>query len=147
MGSKAVTWPFCWLASSSRDLLSRRLERLGRSDLAAQVSWVARQQGDGLGHDVQSLNPDGSTIHIEVMTTSNGAEEPFYVSTVELKFSRRHPRSYALYRGYCTRRGPMFYALYGDIASLLELAPSPTGQRSRHPLPRRTDRHRDRPIR
>jgi hypothetical protein len=100
-----------------------RLRRQGRPDLADQVHWVARQDGDGLGYDVRSFRPEGTTLYIEVKTTSLSAETPFYLSAAELEFSRRNPGAYALYRVYTTPRGPRFYALYGDIAPLLALAP------------------------
>ncbi|MBK8614733.1 MAG: hypothetical protein IPN85_15005 [Flavobacteriales bacterium] len=37
-----------------------RLAAAGRADLAKEVEWVAKTQGDGLGYDIRSFSIDGA---------------------------------------------------------------------------------------
>ena len=101
----------------------RQLREAGHPDLADRVRWVARDDGDGLGYDVLSFTADGGERHIEVKTTALAAQTPFYISSAELEFARRHPRSFALYRVYDVLDRPCFYVLEGDIAASVTLTP------------------------
>jgi hypothetical protein len=101
----------------------RQLREAGHPDLADRVRWVARDDGDGLGYDVRSFTTDGRERHIEVKTTALGAQTPFYISSAELEFARRHPRSFALYRVYDVLDRPGFYVLEGDIGISVALTP------------------------
>jgi hypothetical protein len=76
------------------------LTRNGRPDLAGQVRWTSQEDGDGLGYDVLSFGLDGRERHIEVKATALGDSTPFYITSAELDFARRHAASYALYRVY-----------------------------------------------
>jgi Domain of unknown function (DUF3883) len=111
------------------------LRECGLADLAARVRWVARDDGDGLGYDVLSFDVAGDERHIEVKTTALGAQTPFYISSAELEFARRHPRSFALYRVYDVLDKPRFYVLEGDISQAVELMPTVFRAQltSRHP--------------
>ena len=102
----------------------RQLREGGHSALADRVRWVARDDGDGLGYDVLSFNASGRERHIEVKATAFGALTPFYISSAELEFAHRHPRSFALYRVYDVLDNPRFYVLEGDIALAVELVPT-----------------------
>jgi hypothetical protein len=97
------------------------LRQHGHPDLADRVRWTAREDGDGLGYDVLSYGLDGHERYIEVKTTRLGAETPFYITSAELDFARRHRGQYALYRVYDVLREPRFFALEGDIGEVLEL--------------------------
>lgn len=97
------------------------LREHGRPDLAGRVRWTAREDGDGLGYDVRSYGLDGHERYIEVKTTRLGAETPFYITSAELDFARRHPGQYALYRVYDVLCEPRFFTLEGDIGEVLEL--------------------------
>ncbi|HUZ53888.1 MAG TPA: DUF3883 domain-containing protein [Streptosporangiaceae bacterium] len=99
----------------------RQLREAGRLDLADRVQWVARDDGDGLGHDVLSFDPAGCERHIEVKTTRLGAQTPFYISSAELEFARCHPQSFELYRVYDVLDKPRFYVLEGDIGPAVQL--------------------------
>ena len=100
------------------------LREHGRGDLADRVRWTARDDGDGLGYDVLSYSSDGHERYIEVKTTALGALTPFYLSSAELDFARRHPQSYALYRVYAVlSRPPQFFVLQGNDILQLELTP------------------------
>ena len=92
-----------------------------RPDLAGRVRWTARDDGDGLGYDVLSYDLDGHERYIEVKTTRLGAETPFYITSAELDFARRHADRYALYRVYDVLGQPRFFTLEGDINTVLEL--------------------------
>jgi|SRR5450755_642338 Domain of unknown function (DUF3883) len=102
----------------------QRLTQSGHPDLADQVRWAARDDGDGLGYDVLSFSEDGRERHIEVKSTALGAQTPFYISSAELEFARCHPLSFALYRVYDVLGTPRFYVLEGDIATAVDLVPT-----------------------
>ena len=96
----------------------------GRGDLADRVRWTAREDGDGLGYDVQSYGIDGDERYIEVKTTALGALTPFYLSSAELEFAGCHVQSYVLYRVYDVLAWPpRFFALQGNDLAQLELTP------------------------
>lgn len=69
-------------------------------DLAKKVEHVSQTQGDGLGYDILSFDTYGNPIYIEVKTTAQGKEVPFYISDNELKFASQHLDNYFLYRIY-----------------------------------------------
>ena len=97
------------------------LREHGRAELAGRVRWTAREDGDGLGYDVLSYDLEGHERYIEVKTTRLGAETPFYITSAELDFAKRHPGLYALYRVYDVLRQPRFFGLEGEIGDVLEL--------------------------
>jgi Domain of unknown function (DUF3883) len=100
-----------------------RLRAAGRVSLADAVRWVAKEDGDGLGYDVLSFDASGAERYIEVKTTAYGAETPFYVSSAELDFARRHAGSYALYRVSHVDESPQFFVLHGDLAKSVDMVP------------------------
>lgn len=51
-----------------------------------RVLHLSQLQGDGLGYDISSVNPDGSIRRIEVKTTRGGIHTPFYMSRNEKLF-------------------------------------------------------------
>lgn len=100
------------------------LEREGRSDLAADVLWVAREIGDGAGYDIRSFTPNGRPRYIEVKATKLGAVTPFYITSAELDFARRHQEEYAIYRVFdIDGNAPEFYVLEGNLDTLLAMEP------------------------
>jgi hypothetical protein len=100
------------------------LEREGRADLAADVLWVAREIGDGVGYDIRSFSLDGRHRYIEVKATKLGALTPFYITSAELDFARRHHGEYAIYRVFdIDGDAPEFYVLEGDLDTLLAVEP------------------------
>ena len=82
------------------------LRQAGREDLAKEVEWASKEQGDGLGYDVRSfrVGADGiareEEMFIEVKTTNRGKYQPFYISRNEVDFSREFSQQYSLYRVY-----------------------------------------------
>jgi hypothetical protein len=100
------------------------LEREGRPDLAADVFWIAREVGDGVGYDIRSFSLDGRLRYIEVKATKLGALTPFYITSAELDFARRHRGEYAIYRVFdIDGNSPEFYVLEGDLDTLLAVEP------------------------
>jgi hypothetical protein len=90
------------------------LERAGRADLAGVVRWVASEFGDGAGYDIRSFSLDGRLRYIEVKATKLGALTPFYITSAELDFARRHQSEYAIYRVFDVGGdAPEFYVLEG----------------------------------
>lgn len=109
---------------------ARALFLAGHKKLSNRVEHVAQTQGDGLGYDVLSFEPDGQERHIEVKTTKHGAGTPFFVTDNELRVSEQGPETYWLYRLYdfddrlvpTTKRSPA-YRLQGNLRLNLELTP------------------------
>lgn len=100
------------------------LEREGRADLAADVLWVAKEVGDGTGYDIRSFSLDGRPRYIEVKATRLGALTPFYITSAELEFARRHQGEYVIYRVFDIDGDvPEFYVLEGDLDTLLAVEP------------------------
>ena len=105
------------------DLEREQLHRSGRADLAKTVRWVAREDGDGAGFDIQSYREDGSQRLIEVKTTNLGVRTPFYITRWEIEVSRQNPASYSLYRVHGFARDPRIYVLDGSIEERARLDP------------------------
>src|SRR5690242_10651773 len=61
-----------------------RLWRAGKRSLADRIDHVSSTQGDHLGYDIQSFEPDGRDRLIEVKTTRFGAMTPFFASRNEV---------------------------------------------------------------
>jgi hypothetical protein len=105
------------------DLEREQLRRVGRTDLATGVRWVAKEDGDGAGFDIKSFRPDGSHRLIEVKTTNLGARTPFYITRWEIETSRRHAPEYSLYRVHGFARDPRIYVLDGSVEERARLEP------------------------
>jgi hypothetical protein len=93
-------------------------------DLADRVTWVSRDQGDGLGYDIGSFEPDGRTICIEVKTSNGSNSTPFLLSAAEVAASRDLGSAYRLYRVYSFCRRPEVYRLYGPLDRCCRLEPT-----------------------
>lgn len=100
------------------------LERLGRTDLAERVRWVADEDGDGAGYDIASFRIDGSPLHIEVKTTNLGVRTPFHITRWEVAVSKREAEIWSLYRLFDFRSDPRVYRLDGSVEESARLEPS-----------------------
>ena len=105
------------------DLEREGLHRSGRDDLAGNVRWVAREDGDGAGYDIRSFRPDGTDRLIEVKTTNLGARTPFFITRWEIEVSRRNPDHYSLCRVHGFVRDPRIYVLDGSVEERARLEP------------------------
>jgi hypothetical protein len=101
-----------------------RLEAAGKSGLAASVSHVSVDQGDGLGYDILSYEEDTRERLIEVKTTKFGEYTPFYVTRPELEVSRQAAAQYHLYRLYSFGPSPRLFTRQGSLDETFSLEPS-----------------------
>jgi hypothetical protein len=92
-----------------------RLLQLGAGQLAEKVKHVAVDEGDGLGYDIRSYEPNGDERFIEVKTTAFGERTPFFVSANEARFARDHGQRFHLYRLFEFRTSPRLFELNGPI--------------------------------
>ena len=100
-----------------------RLIKAGQEKFAERVEHVAITQGDGLGFDIRSFEPDGRDRLIEVKTTAFAKESAFFITPNELDCSRAHSKHYHLFRLFNFRKGPKLYCLKGDLRGQLWLEP------------------------
>lgn len=105
------------------DVEKKRLNSLGRSDLAAKVYWLSKEKGDGAGYDIDSFDIDGSPIFIEVKTTRGDIAVPFYISNNEIAVAQEKGESYKIYRVFDIEREPRIYTLNGPLEEVLDLEP------------------------
>jgi hypothetical protein len=74
--------------------------------------------------ETRSYTRDGWPRYIEVKATKLGALTPFYITSVELDFARRHQKDYAIYRVFdVDGDAPEFYVLEGDLDTVLAVEP------------------------
>lgn len=105
------------------ELEHRRLWEAGARHLAERVEHVARTQGDGLGYDIASFDPDGSERLIEVKTTSFGALTPFFASKREVAVSEECAERFRLHRLFRFRAEPKVFVLPGSLRQSCALEP------------------------
>ncbi|MFO0961540.1 MAG: DUF3883 domain-containing protein [Phycisphaerales bacterium] len=101
-----------------------RLRRAGREDLARQVRHVAVEEGDGLGYDIASFDPEGAPKLIEVKATRAGVATPFLVSRNEVQFSAENPRTFVLTRVFGLIERPQAFELRGPLERTCALDPA-----------------------
>ena len=101
-----------------------RLEQANRGDLAKEVEWSSRIQGDGLGYDIRSFVPErDEELFIEVKTTNSGKHQPFFISENEVAYSREREQYYRLYRVYDFRWNARIFELAGAVDRHVQLQP------------------------
>lgn len=99
-----------------------RLESAGRPDLVREVEWRSKEQGDGLGYDIRSFDPErDEELFIEVKTTTSGKYQPFIISDNELAFSKERADQYSLYRVYEFRSKARLFQLNGAVDQFVHL--------------------------
>ncbi len=101
----------------------QRLWEAGARRLAERIEHVAKTQGDGLGYDIVSFDPDGSERLIEVKTTNFGAMTPFFASAREVSVSAERAEQYRLYRLFRFRANPKLFVLPGSLRESCALDP------------------------
>jgi hypothetical protein len=101
-----------------------RLLRLGLGQLAERVEHKADTEGDGLGYDVLSFEPDGRERLIEVKTTAFNETTPFYISCNEVRLAREEPDKFKLCRVFDFRVTPRFFELAGPVEQHCHLDPT-----------------------
>jgi hypothetical protein len=108
--------------AGERFVLDFEKRRLANSPhLAARVSWVSSERGDGLGYDIESFDENGDKIFIEVKTTRGGSRTPFFVSSNELTAATDLGAQYRLYRVYEYGAKPHIFVLRAPLADFVDL--------------------------
>lgn len=93
--------------------------------LAADVRWVAKERGEGLGYDILSFDVvTGEERFLEVKTTNLRITAPFFVSANEVDFSQKHADSFVLARVFDFYEAPRLFRLCGAVDQTCELRPS-----------------------
>lgn len=100
-----------------------RLIHAGKDSLSDRIEQVSVTKGDAEGFDILSFNTDGSDRFIEAKTTKYGIHTPFFISSNEVLFSKKHSDHYHLYRVFNFRKAPKLFALNGFIGSNASLEP------------------------
>lgn len=110
---------------------ARSLHLAGHKHLASRVEHVSQSQGDGLGFDILSFEPNGKERLIEVKTSRYAASTPFYITKNELETAEKNPLNYWLYRLYDFQNPKInkapnvpLYQIHGDLTKALELTPT-----------------------
>lgn len=101
-----------------------RLAQLGAEQLADKVVHASLKEGDGLGYDIRSFEPNGLDRYIEVKTTTFGARTPFFVSANEVRFAREKTERFRIYRLFDFRESPRLFELPGPIEGHCTLDPT-----------------------
>ena len=97
------------------------LNAAGRTDLARDVRWISKEDGDGAGYDIASFAPDGTPRLIEVKTTNGWERTPFYISRNELAVSNAEPDHWVLFRLFDFARRPRAYELRPPLSAHVAL--------------------------
>ena len=101
----------------------KRLLSFGKEDLAEKIKWASRES-DSYGFDILSFDEDGGRRLIEVKSTKEGADCPFFLSRNELRVSRKEKGRYWLYRVIDCYESPRMYSLRGALDERFLLDPS-----------------------
>lgn len=101
-----------------------RLIKANREKFADRIDHVSKEVGDWCGFDIHSFETDGRDRFIEVKTTKNGIEMPFFVTRNEVKVSREVGDLYHLYRVFDFRRSAKIFSLAGPLDRTCLLDPS-----------------------
>lgn len=100
------------------------LVKYGKENLADQIRWVSKEDGDGAGFDILSRNLNGKDKYIEVKTTKLGKETPFFFSNNELDFSKKHSDYYHLYRLYNFEDDAKMFIRNGGLDAICHMVPT-----------------------
>lgn len=112
------------------ELERERLSMLGRQDLADNVRWVARDDGDGYGYDIRSFNGKGTGYEasrerwLEIKTTNGPKTTPFFITRKELNVSEENPEIFRVVRLYDFRRKARAYRLEPPLEDRVRLSPA-----------------------
>ena len=112
------------------ELEQKRLSKLGRPDLADDVRWVARDDGDGYGYDIRSFHGTGTGYEasrerwLEIKTTNGPKTTPFFITRNELIVSEENPEIFRVVRLYDFRRKARAYRLEPPLEDRVRLTPA-----------------------
>jgi len=101
----------------------QRLIAQDRTDLASKVRWVAMEDGDGAGFDIQSFDHQGRERLIEVKTTNGAAQTPFFMTRNELTVAQERSEHWHLYRVHLFAQKPKIFTVRPPLEAALRLDP------------------------
>jgi hypothetical protein len=101
-----------------------RLINSGHESLVDKIEWVSQTQGDGLGFDILSHNPNGTDRYIEVKATKLTKEAPFYFSSREYTFAKQNGPSFFLYRVFNLTTVPKLFIASGSYDEFCNIRPT-----------------------
>lgn len=84
-------------------ILKHEFEKASKSgikDYKKKIEHSSINQGDGLGYDIKSIDSNGDEIYIEVKTTRQNIQTPFFITRNELECSILYSSKFYLYRVY-----------------------------------------------
>ncbi|WP_417812325.1 DUF3883 domain-containing protein [Thalassospira alkalitolerans] len=93
----------------------------GKQDLAQEVRWVSKEEGDGAGYDIRSFEPNGRPRLIEVKTTTGWERTPFHISRNELEVSKVERENWTLLRIWNFAREPRAFELRPPLEAHVSL--------------------------
>lgn len=96
----------------------------GREDLARKVRWTSQEDGDGLGYDIASFEPDGRPRLLEVKTTNGWERTPFHISANELAVAEERREDWHLVRLWDFARSPRAFTFRPPLAAHVDLTPT-----------------------
>lgn len=102
-------------------VLQHEQEKLKSLGIKKTPEHKSKSEGDGLGYDILSYDEQGQEMFIEVKTTTNGSDTPFYITRNELLCSRQDSNKFFLYRLYDfddTENKAKYYKRKGDLTEL-----------------------------
>ena len=100
------------------------LRSAGRSDLAKEVRWVSKEDGDGAGYDIASFEPEGTPRWIEVKTTNGWERTPFHLTRNEIAVADANRDTWHLIRLWNFAREPKAYAIRPPLEAHVALTPT-----------------------
>lgn len=101
-----------------------RLAAAGKENLAAQVRWVSKEDGDGAGYDILSFSTRGERRLLEVKTTNGPARTPFWISQNERRVSEQEQDTFRLARLYHFSSQPEAFWIRPPLEAHMKLTPS-----------------------
>lgn len=100
----------------------RFLNLVGQKNLAENVRWIAKEEGDGAGYDILSFTDRGDKKFVEVKTTVGNSRTPFFVSRNEYQFCKHNGDDYRLVRLFDFRKGVRGFELSGHLEKYVSLS-------------------------
>lgn len=101
-------------------------EKLNSLGIKKNPEHKSKSEGDGLGYDILSYDENENEIFIEVKTTKNSSNTPFYITRNELIRSQQDSEKFFLYRLHefddCNNKAK-YYTRQGELT---ELCTNPT---------------------
>lgn len=82
------------------ELEKERLYGLNLKELALNIKWISKLEGNLKGYDILSFKENKEKLYIEVKSTTKGIEEQFCISDRELTFAEKNKNNWLLYRVY-----------------------------------------------